>query len=180
MGATNDYETRVQTALSQVPCPWPSRRTLHGSFDADGFSTLWVRVKLTVSQSCLQIWLVVRKLFLHPFLHPSFHGDTKGGDAKCRLFSQAAEIEPWNWNPGFNYNAKSRRTPYTREVQLQLEGFLIVSSSLIYDDVGWWLKVPVSLWTASRFGVRGLKRASRRQGKKWKRGSVAVMSFLTL
>ena len=30
--------------------------------------------------------------FLRSFLQPSFHGDTKGGDAKCRLFSQAAEI----------------------------------------------------------------------------------------
>ena len=140
-GPTNDYGTHIQTALAQVPCPWPSRRTLHGSFGADGISTLWVRVKLTVSQFCLQIWLVVRKLFLRSFLQASFHGDTKGGDAKCRLFSQAAEIEPWNWNPGFNYNAKSRRTPYTREFQLQLEGFLIVitivSSSVIYDDVGW-------------------------------------------
>ena len=34
MGPTNDYETHVQTALAQVPRPWPSRRTLHGSFDA--------------------------------------------------------------------------------------------------------------------------------------------------
>lgn len=151
MGPTNDYETHVQTALAQVPCPSPSRRTLHGIFDVYRISTLWVRVKLTVSQFCLQIWLVVRKLFLRPFLQASFHGDTKGGDAKCRLFSQAAEIEPWK-NPGFNYNATSGRTPYTREVQLQPEGFLIVSSSVIYDDVGWWLKLPVSLWTAPVLG----------------------------
>ena len=175
MGPTNDYETHVQTALAQVPCPWPSRRPLHGSFDADGISTLWVRVKLTVSKFCRQIWLAIHMEFLRSFLQASFHVATR----KVGCFSQAAE-EPWK-TPGVNYTATSGRTPYRREVQLQPEGFLIVSSSVIYDDVGWWMKVPVSLWTAPRLGVRGVEKreqTARGKMKEGKCGSNVIPHFV--
>ena len=93
MGPTNDYETHVQTALAQVPRPWPSRRTLHGSFDAGWYQHSLSSCKIDCF-TVLSSHLTCRPYGGVPVLVPaaSFHGDTSGGDAKCRLFSQAAQI----------------------------------------------------------------------------------------